>query len=203
MNSVHVPGTLSYAYDVNTFFPNGLEIFGINNDVTNSSLGSNFDYSDSTEMSSAMTFIFYAELDSSDETILDNIVANYVYYPIVIQIYDSQTPITQIPDADTTITPQILYYSIWQVTPTIARTFTVPSDFVRQLANGQAGNSVNFTLTNLSTNTDITIAVQSDENRTNMAVGNMVIAGGTGANFQFTITNMTYEQETYVISFCS
>jgi len=195
---------ISYSYDIATYFSGGVNLPSVGNDVLNSSIGANYNNTLYSEDNLDVLILFTTALTNPEKTILDNIVANYVYYPIQGIPFVTTTN-EMLPDADVEITSALLASSTIQMIPSIVRTITFPVDIIRQMQIQylSVGLAVNLTITNLSTNIDINVEVDSDTDRPNELIGRSTIPGLTGQTYQLVITGIEYMKETYKLIYIS
>jgi len=195
---------ISYSYNLETYFPSGVNVLSVGNDVLNSSIGANYNNTIFSDDNLNLVILFTVALTDPEKTILDGIVANYVYYPIQ-GIQFVTTTNEMLPDSDVEITSELMAANTIQMIPSIVRTITFPVDIIRQMQIQylSVGLAVNLTITNLSSNIDINVEVDSDTDRPNELIGRSTIPGLTGQTYQLVITGIEYMKETYKLIYIS
>lgn len=187
-----------------TDFTNGFDLYQFQNDIINSTLGAINPLQGVTLPPDNVVLTFTSDLTEDDTAYIDTIVANFIPVPVYNYTVTPQGAPSVIADADYTLNAYDISTRIVQITPTVQRTITIPSDIIRQIGGGAAGLNINqsiqFGIGNTSVNTDVIVTLQADANRSNILFGNPItILGRSSKIFRLRVTSMTYLAESFEI----
>jgi len=187
-----------------TAFTNGFDFNQFQNDIINSTIESTNPLQGIELPPDYVVLTFSGDLTENDTAYIDTIVANFVPVTVYSYTITPQGPPSVIADADYTINAYDISTRIIQITPTVQRTITIPSDIIRKIGGAAAGLNINqsiqFGIGNTSVNTDIIVTLQADANRTNVLFGNPItISGRSSRIFRLRVTSLAYLTESFAI----